>query len=156
MCHPSQGNHKKATKLLLMAVQNRGQNGDQQQNPPPTVESLNVSDPYVMSLYHNNLGCINMATGRPNAARFNLHYAINLHNTATTAGGGGRMVERQESCISHGPCLEIRNKMFIHAIWAIWHKFLGSKHSSFILYLMESFGHRKEKDEEYTIVFTTN
>ena len=26
-----QGNHKKATKLLLMAVQNRGQNGDQQQ-----------------------------------------------------------------------------------------------------------------------------
>ena len=103
MCHPpSQGNHKKATKLLLMAVQNRGQNGgDQQQSPPPpTVESLNVSDPYVMSLYHNNLGCINMATGRPNAARFNLHDAINLHNTATSAGGGGgRMAERQESCL---------------------------------------------------------
>ena len=105
-----QGNHKKATKLLLMAVQNRGQNGDQQQNPPPTVESLNVSDPYVMSLYHNNLGCINMATGRPNAARFNLHDAINLHNTATTAGGGGRMVERQESCLRL--CLEIRRIFF--------------------------------------------
>ena len=95
----SQGTHKKATKLLLMAVQNRGQNGDQQQQPPPTVESLNVSDPYVMSLYYNNLGCINMATGRPNAARFNFHDAINLHNTATTAGGGGRMAERQESCL---------------------------------------------------------
>ena len=90
-----QGNHKKATKLLLMAVQNRGQNGDQQ--PLPTVESLNVSDPYVMSLYYNNLGCINMATGKPNTARFNFHDAINLHNTATTAGGGGRMAERQES-----------------------------------------------------------
>ena len=102
-----QGNHKKATKLLLMAVQNRGQNGsDQQQNPLPTVESLNVSDPYVMSLYHNNLGCINMATGRPNAARFNLHDAINLHNIATSvAGAGARMTERQESVQGYQKCL---------------------------------------------------
>ena len=105
-----QGNHKNATKLLLMAVQNRGQNGsDQQQNPLPTVESLNVSDPYVMSLYHNNLGCINMATGRPNAARFNLHDAINLHNTATSAGAGGRMTERQDYLLRLKNCELVYN-----------------------------------------------
>ena len=76
------GNHKKAVKLLLMAVQQSKSSPTEQQ--PISVDVLNASSPHVMSHYHNNLGCIHMATGKPYAARYNFQDAVRLHSESAS------------------------------------------------------------------------
>jgi CCR4-NOT transcription complex subunit 10 len=90
-----------------MAVQSRNTSDQAQQQQ--TIESLNASDPYVMSLYHNNLGCIHMATGKPNAARYTFNDAINLHNAAIRDDSAGLLAARKDYMLRLKNCELVYN-----------------------------------------------